>query len=532
MQRLFFERINSMKKTSKILISVILCLTVAFCTLIPAFATEPKTAFIVVSGMNTFPLYKDGEKVFPTTAKTIAKLASKIILPLVGFFADGDYDKLGDSLFPAAAEAFDDLACNPDGNSKHDITTDLFPLSAGNYPDSFMNEVKDEGGVVKAGIEAFGEDNTYFFNYDWRLDPLKHADELNKFIKNVKAETKCDRVALAAFSMGGTVTLSYLYKYGSKDVDSVSLCSTAFQGTSCMGSMFSGELSVDAYGLIRRMAQLTRNDFLDELVMLIDNSLEAYKINASIDGYINGILSKLNDRLYKELIIPVFGYMPGLWALVDARNYEESKNFMLAVADSELIKAIDEYHYNVQAKAYDILKAAEKDTNIYITAQYNMQGLPVSDTSTNSNNDFLIDVGYASGGAISSKLGGTLPDSYTQAKADGHNHLSADRQLDASTCMFPDQTWFIRDMAHVDYNVGESTDFLIWLAKSEKQLTVYDSGVYPQFMKYNSKDNTLSPVTDELLKPTAIGRIFDFLTKLIELSAKIIFTIIKAIPCN
>ena len=332
--------------------------------------------------------------------------------------------------------------------------------------------------------------------------------------------------------MGGTVTLSYLYKYGSKDVDSVSLCSTAFQGTSCMGSMFSGELSVDAYGLIRRMAQLTRNDFLDELVMLIDNSLEAYKINASIDGYINGISSKLNDRLYKELIIPVFGYMPGLWALVDARNYEESKNFMLAVADYELIKAIDEYHYNVQAKAYDILKAAEKDTNIYITAQYNMQGLPVSDTSTNSNNDFLIDVGYASGGAISSKLGGTLPDSYTQAKADGHNHLSADRQLDASTCMFPDQTWFVRDMAHVDYNVGESTDFLIWLAKSEKQLTVYDSGVYPQFMKYNSKDNTLSPVTDELLKPTAIGRIFDFLTKLIELSAKIIFTIIKAIPCN
>ena len=127
-----------MKKIAKILISVILCLTVAFCSLIPAFATEPKTAFIVVSGMNTFPLYKDGEKVFPTTAKTIAKLASKIILPLVGFFADGDYDKLGDSLFPAAAEAFDDLACNPDGNSKHDITTDLFPLSAGNYPDSFM----------------------------------------------------------------------------------------------------------------------------------------------------------------------------------------------------------------------------------------------------------------------------------------------------------------------------------------------------------------------------------------------------------
>lgn len=516
-----------MKKSFKILISILMCLTFAFCTLIPAFATEPKTAFIVVSGMNTFPLYKDGEKIFPTETKTIVKLVSKVILPLVEFFGDGDYDKLGDSFFPAVSEAFDELSCNPDGSSKYDVTTDLFPLSAGNYPDSFLNEVKDEGGVVRVGIESFGADNTYFFNYDWRLDPLKHADDLNKFIKNVKEKTNCDRIALAAFSMGGTVTCSYLYKYGSSDVDSVSLCSTAFQGTSCMGSMFSGDMSIDAYGLIRRTAQLTRNDFLDESVMLINNALDAYKINASIDGYINTILSNLNDRLYKEFIIPIFGYMPGLWALVEADKYEAAKQYMLKDADPTLIKSIDEYHYNVQAKAYDILKAAQKDTTVYITAQYNMQGLPVSETSTASNNDFLIDVSYASGGAVSSKLGETLPDGYTQSKADGHNHLSADRQIDASTCMFPDQTWFIRDMAHVDYNVGESTDFLIWLAKSEKQLTVYDCELYPQFMKYNSKDNSLSPVTDELLNPTATSKIFSFLTKLIRLSAEIFFTIIK-----
>ena len=389
-----------------------------------------------------------------------------------------------------------------------------------------MNEVKDEGGVVKAGIETFGADNTYFFNYDWRLDPLKHADELNKFIRTVKAETKCDRVALSAFSMGGTVICSYLYKYGSADINSVSLCSTAFQGTSCMGSMFSGDMSIDAYGLIRRMAQLTRNDFLDELIMFLNNSLESYKVNTSIDGYINNILTNLNDRLYKELIIPVFGYMPGLWDLVDAENYEKAKEIMLADADSALIKSIDEYHRNVQARAYDILKAAEKDTTVYITAQYNLQGLPISESSTTSNNDFLIDVNYASGGAICSKLDETLPEGYTQAKADGHNHLSADRQLDASTCMFPEQTWFIRDMAHVDYNVGESTDFLIWLAKSEKQLTVHDSESYPQFMKYDSKTNSLSPVTDELLKPTVVSQIFAFLAKLVKLSADILFSII------
>ena len=516
-----------MKKTVKALISLLLCLTVAFCSVLPSFAFEPKTAFIVVSGMNTFPLYLDSEKVYPTPTKTIAKAAAKILLPLVGFFTDKDYDKLGDALFPAVSEAFDTIACNTDGSSKYDVTTDVFPLSAGNYPESFAEETKDEAGIVKAGMDAFGEDNTYFFNYDWRLDPLKHADDLNKFIKNVKAQTKCDRVALAAFSMGGTVICSYLYKYGSSDVDSVSLCSTAFQGTSCMGSMFSGDLEIGTYGLIRRMAQLTRNDFLDELIMFLNDGLDAYGIDDAVDGLINTLIENLSDRLYRELIIPMFGYMPGLWALVEDEKFEEAKDFMLGNADPALIKTIDEYHYNVQSKAYDILKAAESDTSIYITAQYNMQGLPVSETSTDSNNDFLIDVNYASGGAVCSKLGETLPDSYVQAKNCGHDHLSADGQIDASTCMFPEQTWFIRDMAHVDYPVGESADFIIWLAASDKQLTVQDSEKYPQFMKYDSSENTLSPVTPELLKPTVVEYIFAFLSKLVSLSAKIFFGIIK-----
>lgn len=515
-----------MKRFLKKIIVAMLCITLTFCTLVPAFASEPKTAFVVVSGMNTFPLYKDGEKVFPTSSKAITKLVSKLTLPLVEFLTNKDYNKLGDALFPALCEAFDDLACNPDGDSKYEITTNLFPLSAGNYPESFLNEEKDEGGVVRAGIEHFGADNTYFFNYDWRLDPLKHADRLNEFIKNIKAETSCDRVALAAFSMGGTVTCSYLSKYGSSDVAGVALCSTAFQGTSCMGSLFSGDSNLNSYGLVRRMSQLTRNDFLENVIMLLDTALDAYHIADSIDTYLNDIVGNLSNRLYEEFIIPIFGRMPGLWSLVEDKNFEKSKAKMLANANETLINRIDEYHYGVQCNAEQILKKALNDTNIYIMAQYNMQGLPVSDTSTQSNNDFLIDVNYASGGATCSNLGETLPENYTQKINCGHNHISFDRQIDASTCMLPEQTWFIRDMAHVDYNVGDSTDFIIKLVESEKQLTVSNSG-YSQFMRYNSDDHTLSPVSPDIMKPTAISKIFDFLKSVIELSAKIFFAIIK-----
>ena len=490
------------------------------------FASEPKTAFVVVSGMNTFPLYKDGEKVFPTSTKAIMKMASKLILPLVVFFADGDYDKLGDALFPAALEAFDSLSCNPDGTSKYDVATTVFPANAGNYTELFKDEISDEIGVVNAGIEAYGAENTYFFNYDWRLDPLKHADELNTFIKNVKAETKCDRVALAAFSMGGTVTCSYLYKYGSADVDSVSLCSTAFQGTSCMDSLFTGDMDLDFYGLVRRIAQLTRNNFFEELIMLLNEGLEAYKINASLESIANGLTDNLKERIYKEMIIPVFGYMPGLWALVEGDSYEAAKSLMLSDADPSLVKAVDEYHYNVQDKAEEILRKTQKDTSIYIIAQYNMQGLPISKTASDSNNDFLIDAEFASGGAVCSKLGETLPDTYIQANNCGHDHISPDRQIDSSTCMFPEQTWFIRDMAHVDYPVGEATDFLITLSSSKEQLTVQNSG-YSQFMKYSSDNNTLRPISSDILQPTVMHNVFSFLSKLVALSAEIFFGIVN-----
>lgn len=516
-----------MKKLTKITFSVFLCLAMLCTAILPSFAVEPKTAFVVVTGMANFPLSVDGKQVFAPTTETILDLAKNTVLPLAKFAANKDYNKFLDAILPITVEAFDGMACNPDGTSKHTVTTNIYPENAGNYRDFFEAETVDEFGVVNAAIQHYGAENTYYFNYDWRLDPLDHADDLNDFIKKVKAETDCDRVALAAFSMGGTITCSYLYKYGSADLDSLILCSTAFQGTSSLSALFTADAELDFYALVRRFAQLTRDDFLDELVMLLDEVLEAYGINDSLTELVSEILEVAGDRVYDECIIPVFGYLPGLWALVDDDEYIAAKENMLANADEKLVERIDEYHYQVQANAQKLLEAAQKDTNVYILAQYNMQGLPVSQTSATTNNDFLIDTKYASGGATCLNLGETLPENYTQAVECGHNHIGVDRQIDASTCMFPEQTWFIRDMGHVDYPVGDSTDFLFWLADSETQLTVHDNAKYPQYLKYDCEDSSLSPVTEDLLEPTTLESVFNVLTKLVWYSAKIFFMIFR-----
>lgn len=487
-----------MNKALKTVISIVLCFAVIFSFTLPCFAKSEKTAFIVVSGMNTFPLYDENDsKVYPMETKTIVSLVAKLLPAVSEYLITRNADKLADSVLPAVAEVFDPIACTDNGDSKYNIHTDIFDEGLQGRMDSFDGKTKDEEGVVNAGVKKYGIENTFFFNYDWRLDPLEHADRLNTFIKAVKQKTGCDRVAVAAFSMGGTVVCSYLYKYGSADIDSLELCSTAFQGTSVVGDLFRGLLEVDVEALFNRLAMLTRDDTLEEIVDYLNEGLTLNGFNTKVTDFANNLIADIGDRIYTELLIPVFGYMPGLWALCDYDDYDQAKSFMLKKGcDQKLTDRLDEYHNNVQAKAKELLESAMADTNVYIFAQYGMQGTPVSENCTTSNNDYLIDCIYSSGGATCSKLGETLGNDYKQALYTDKNYMSPDNQVDASTCMFPDKTWFIKGMGHVDYPEGEGVEFVLWFAQQKTQQTV-ETGRYSQFLTYSYTTEKLTPTTGE-----------------------------------
>ena len=107
-------------------------------------------------------------------------------------------------------------------------------------------------------------------------------------------------------------------------------------------------------------------------------------------------------------------------------------------------------------------------------------------------NDYLIDTSLSSGGAVCADNGKTLPDGYVQQKDRRHDHISPDRRIDASTCMYPENTWFIRDMGHLDFPYGtEGADFLMWLVCADTQLTIRSDVRYPQFLVYNKAAGTL-----------------------------------------
>ena len=169
-------------------------------------------------------------------------------------------------------------------------------------------------------------------------------------------------------------------------------------------------------------------------------------------------------------------------------------------------------------------------TNVYLLAQYNWPSLPISDYVSKQNSDNLIDVEYASGGAVSADLGETFADDYVQQIPSEYDYISPDRQIDASTCMFPEQTWFFRDMGHVDYPYGESTDFIMWLATSEKQLTVRDNPDYPQFMTYDYDNAKLLPLTEESVAPTTADTIFDVLENITRFIADFMKNVLSYLP--
>lgn len=325
--------------------------------------------------------------------------------------------------------------------------------------------------------------------------------------------------------------MSYIYKYGSESLNNFMLLSTAFQGVTAVGEMFDGKLYLDKEALIRRVVNLGKGDLKEFLFKSLMYAVDKVGAADFLVDFANGIIDTAKEDIYDILLKDVFGKMPGIIDLINSEDYEAAKAFMLDKnTNAEIIKRCDEYIYNVQTKAKDLLDSAKSNgTSVYVVCQYNMQALPVS-PSSDLNNDLMIDVKYASAGAVCADLDCSLPDGYVQKVNDGHNHLSPDGVVDASTCMYPDSTWFIKDQAHVDFNVGPSTDFIFFLADSDEQLNVFDDARYSQFMIYDYDDNTLAPMTEDYEAPTDY---FDILTKIldfaIDLYKKICQTVINYI---
>lgn len=498
-----------MKQKCKRVLCVLLTLLLLGCSsaALAADSCACGTApLIVVTGMNAWPLVlnagTDQEKqVFAPDTQAILKLVGQIAGPVAQFAVTKDYDKLGDDVLPAVYALFEPLACNPDGGSRYAVTTTVYPESMANYPE-FVNEegyLTNEPALVRAAAQKIGADHVYYFNYDWRLDPMEHAKELRAYVERAKQETGHDKVNLVGSSMGGTIIASYLAQYGSEDIDNFTMLSSAFTGTTIVGDLFTGKIEFHKEALIRILKEVAGQQAVNVLLDALD---QAGIIDVLLP-VLDELVAHLKDRVYDEVFQDTFVTMPGIWDLIALEDYENAKAYLLdPEEDAQLIARIDAYHYQVQEKLPELFRAAmEQGTKINVVSHYNLQGVPLT-PSYREQNDNVIDTKYTSGYATCALLDETLPEGYQQKNTScrdaSHHHISGDRMIDASTCLLPEQTWFLKDLKHVGYIYDTQVmEFILWLCLSDSQRTVQEAGDYSQFMQVDPKTGALSLIQAE-----------------------------------
>lgn len=479
-----------MKKSLSLFLAVIL--TFSFC--VPGFAAKKKcsckmTPVVYIVGFGD-ALYKnldtdEPSSIFPPDGNAITKSVPDLLV-VVGCLLTGNKKGFGTFAAKGANIMLSDLACNLDGTA---------PANTGIEP---MDPIVDTHKLPAFAPEN-GMDEGYFkFRYDWRLSPIDNAKLLKDYIAEVKNVTGHSKVIVAAHSQGNTVLTSYLQLYGSNGIEKIICLSPAFQGLSLVGSLFKREISVSHKGdaleeYLRGIMgfETAQNKLIISVISLINS----YGIVDFALNYLQKVLDSELEKVFDECLIDIFGTMPGLWAFVPAEDYEEAKEVMFGGDKkyADIIKKTDYYYSKVQKKTVDILRKAKANgTDIVIAAGYDISTIPVT-TDEATHGDLLIETKNMTLGATCSTITGTLGDGYKQAKKScGHNHISPENVIDASTCAFPEYTWFIRGNGHADFG-DDYCEFIEWAIRYKGQPTVRSSKKYPQFMAEN--DGDISPAT-------------------------------------
>ena len=495
-----------MKATKKIVCLALAIVMTALAFVMPVVAAD-EAPLVIVDGINSTRLYTD----FGTENQKEAFFGSDtdieaMITDVGGAFVGGlvkygynnkDFEAFGNTFIPALNKYFEPIAYNTDGPPKHELGFYETKKTISEYTEEERATLFTS--FVLETAKKYGEDNTYSFSYDWTKSPVEVAKELNTFINYVRAEEGCKKVNVAAMSMGSVIMLSYLAEYGGKRINNCVFASPAWQGTSIVGNLFTGNIEIDIFAVENYLVKSADMSATTHLTAYIISFIASYEgLSHEYFGDINAAIQGVNPYLYRDSIIPLMAGMPGLWSLVPAEDFEAAKKFLFPEGIDPNLEAIIDPYYEIQTNAKQIIEDAEDDGMRFgIVCGYNRQMVPIS--SEYEQSDEVIDVKYMTGGATCALYLQAYDDwgqIYTQKNKDGHNHVSWDYKIDASTCMFPEQTWLIKNMSHSDYNADNGTlDTVIWLLKADKQYTVHtDKENHPQFSLYNTYKRHVTPI--------------------------------------
>ena len=523
------------KNFKKIIALILAVITVFGVTSVAVCAAADKTVPVLyITGYGS-ELYSDAdsfksEKIYPTGVDVGATIKEALVPCLAELAAgafSGDYDKYCDTVYDVVAPMFDKIRLAPDGTAKD---------GSGRNATGFSNPLKL--------FNYLGFDH-YFF-YDWRLSPytvIENATEGNSlddaidFLLSKNAGTS--KVNLIGRCYGANVLSTYLAIKGDEVLEKVNKASffiPSTEGIGLIGAFFSGRIDINAEYLDDYVTELmkymdliedsTVKNFIDMMLAVFE---QASLLNLGTEK-LQELLDNIRDNLIPRLVRATYGSFPSFWAMVPDEYFADAVEFVyntdeLKAEYAGTIELITRYNEEVQKNSRANITALSEDIDICVIAKYNLPSAPLFGKS-NPTGDAIAETKLASFGATCADYGTTLSEEYiANMSEEAKAYLSPDLKIDASTCILPDKTWFIKNSYH-DHFTDIYHD-LIRAFFNGDNVTVTTNEEYPQFLDAQVDGVTLVAATkdkDSIKKSENDKRItllFKFLNVLIDLLIKL-----------
>ena len=510
-------------KIMKKLISIFLVLTLMLSFAVPAAAAYypgQETPIIIIRGDGRDIVDADGNVIWPVSLgdgdeskDKILETAKNILFPhfLNGVLFD-QWDGYCDVVVEELSPLFEKTKLDKSGEASNGSGMPAEDIEHNAYFSKF-NAATWQNGKFDV--------NDYTYYYDWRLSPMDVIDDFHAYITTVMKSTGASQVSLVGRCLGTNFLAAYLQKYGSLGhIKSIVFDSGTVNGTALLTDAFQGKVNADDKALerfindyinYRRQPEPDETGAIDEVMLLLNDLLSTSVALLNETGVTNvatGMIMKIYKKVYTNLVprllVEIFATWPGYWAAVSSEDFDACVDFVFGKEGSEtrteyagLIEKLNRYNDTVGSEIPQIVSDRQNEgKTVAATTKYGYQLYPFVE-SVDKLADGLVELEKASFGATTAKVNKTLSKQYLEERSalGLSGYISNDKEVDASTSLLKDSVWFIKGIEH--NNWSDSIDYLIHDICQGTVKTVHDSPDYPQFMVYNDKADTISPMTDE-----------------------------------
>lgn len=479
----------------KKIISIVLAVTMLVAVFVPAISASAADdcVNIYLKGYGHALYSADGEQIYGVDLdlSSLSDTLDDFLAELAMGKLTGDFSAYNDRLYNLIAPAYAKLKLDNNGEASNGSGRDKSPLEK-----VYVTNESWTGGY-------------YYFDYDWRLSIEYNAELLDQYIGLVLAKTGATKVNLVGRCLGGNIVSAYLENAPQSSLDRINkvvMYIPSTEGVDFISALFSGKIVLNdkaldnfvEYGLAENdLIGGMEDDTMAALITIVNFVNEVRVLGFGLD-VLQSIVDDIKEGAIARILRDSYASFPSFWAMVNEDDVEDAINFIYSTDELKteyegMIDKIRSYHQNVQVNARErMLECIGEGMDIMVISKYNFANLPLSEDAL-LQSDGTATTTATSFGAVTANFGEVLSDEYIAAMAEEDlKYLSPDKMIDASTCLLPEKTWFIKNLYHGDFPYGPDRLIDAFLLAEDMKIDTYEE--YPQYLDYDEETDTLSPV--------------------------------------